>query len=151
VGIARVHEALGDAAKAAAQYKKVLTHDASNVEAIACMAANHFYSDQPELALRFYRRLLQVLLPLPSPPLPSPPLPSGVYAAPLRCSYPSPPPLARPRTPSHTLAHPRILTRACLRAWRLQMGVNNAELWCNVGLCCFYASQCDSALSPAAS
>ena len=42
------------------QYKRVLTIDASNVEAIACLAANHFYSDQPELALRFYRRLLQV-------------------------------------------------------------------------------------------
>ena len=80
-----MHEALGDAAKAAAQYKKVLTHDASNVEAIACMAANHFYSDQPELALRFYRRLLQVLLM---------PLPTSSHTA----SHA----LAHPRTPSHT-------------------------------------------------
>lgn len=23
----------------------------------------------------------------------------------------------------------------------LQMGVNNAELWTNLGLCCYYASQ----------
>ncbi len=37
-----------------------LVRDASNVEAIACIAADHFYSDQPELALRYYRRLLQV-------------------------------------------------------------------------------------------
>ena len=80
IGIARVHDALGNGAAANLQYKKVLAHDASNIEAIACMAATHFYSDQPELALRFYRRLLQ-------------------------------------------------------------MGVSNAELWCNVGLCCFYASQ----------
>lgn len=28
-------------------------------EAIACLASHHFYTDQPELALRFYRRMLQ--------------------------------------------------------------------------------------------
>ena len=60
VGIARVHDALGNGPAATQQYKKVLAHDASNVEAIACLAATHFYSDQPELALRFYRRLLQM-------------------------------------------------------------------------------------------
>jgi len=65
---------------------QVLALDASNIEAIACMAANHFYSDQPELALRYYRRLLQ-------------------------------------------------------------MGVSNAQLWTNLGLCCFYASQYDITLS----
>lgn len=27
------------------------------------------------------------------------------------------------------------------------MGVNNAELWNNLGLCCFYASQYDMTLS----
>ena len=36
-------------------YKEVLKADATNVEAIACIATNHFYSDQPEIALRFYR------------------------------------------------------------------------------------------------
>ena len=30
------------------------------LQAIACIGMNHFYSDQPELSLRFYRRLLQV-------------------------------------------------------------------------------------------
>ena len=31
-----------------------------------------------------------------------------------------------------------------LRYYRrlLQMGVNNVEIWNNLGLCCFYASQC---------
>ena len=29
----------------------------------------------------------------------------------------------------------------------LQMGVNNTELWNNLGLCCFYASQYDMTLS----
>lgn len=41
-------------------YKRVLALDASNVESVACLAANHFYSDQPEISLRYYRRLLQV-------------------------------------------------------------------------------------------
>jgi hypothetical protein len=36
-----------------------LQEDAINVEGIACIGMNHFYSDQPELSLRFYRRLLQ--------------------------------------------------------------------------------------------
>ena len=34
--------------------------DASNVEAIACLAAHYFYNDQPEVALRYFRRLLQM-------------------------------------------------------------------------------------------
>ncbi|KAG2451608.1 hypothetical protein HYH02_003389 [Chlamydomonas schloesseri] len=60
LGVARVYDALGDAEKAVAFYKNVLFHDASNVEAIACLAAHHFYTDQPEIALRYYRRLLQM-------------------------------------------------------------------------------------------
>ncbi|GLC45301.1 hypothetical protein PLESTB_000307000 [Pleodorina starrii] len=85
LGVARVYDALGDADKAVSFHKNVLFHDASNVEAIACLAAHHFYTDQPEIALRYYRRLLQ-------------------------------------------------------------MGVNNSELWNNLGLCCFYASQYDMCL-----
>ena len=34
--------------------------DATNIESIACLASNHFYEDQPEIALRLYRRLLQI-------------------------------------------------------------------------------------------
>ncbi|KAL1528340.1 hypothetical protein AB1Y20_009694 [Prymnesium parvum] len=60
LGIARVYEAINDPVKSVAQFKKVLGVDASNVEAIASLAAHHFYTDQPELALRFYRRLLQM-------------------------------------------------------------------------------------------
>jgi hypothetical protein len=40
--------------------RQVLYFDSSNVESIACLASHHFYTDQPEIALRFYRRLLQV-------------------------------------------------------------------------------------------
>lgn len=36
-------------------YKDVLKQDNTHVEAIACIGSNHFYTDQPEIALRFYR------------------------------------------------------------------------------------------------
>ena len=36
-------------------YKEILQKDATHIEAIACIAVNHFYNDQPEVALRFYR------------------------------------------------------------------------------------------------
>lgn len=36
-------------------YRDVLKRDNTHVEAIACIGSNHFYTDQPEIALRFYR------------------------------------------------------------------------------------------------
>jgi tetratricopeptide repeat protein 8 len=36
-------------------YREILQEDATNIEAIACIAVNYFYNDQPEVALRFYR------------------------------------------------------------------------------------------------
>ncbi len=41
-------------------YKEVLHSDNTNIEALACIATNFFYNDQPEVALKFYRRLLQM-------------------------------------------------------------------------------------------
>ena len=80
LGIARTYDMLNDVPRAGHFYRRVLGQDAANIEAISCMAANHFYADQPEVALRYYRRLVQ-------------------------------------------------------------MGVRDTELWNNLGLCCFYASQ----------
>jgi len=60
LGAARIYDALNDMAKGVSFYKKCLFFDSSNVEAIACLASHHFYTDQPEIALRFYRRLLQM-------------------------------------------------------------------------------------------
>lgn len=60
LSIARVYDQLGDNEKAVASYRRVLALDSSNVEAVACIAAHHFYEDQPEIALRLYRRLLQM-------------------------------------------------------------------------------------------
>ena len=41
-------------------YRQVLRLDNTNIEAIACIAANYFYNEQPEISLKFYRRLLQM-------------------------------------------------------------------------------------------
>lgn len=41
-------------------YKDILTYDSMHVEAIACIATHHFYTDQPEIALKFYRYKYQV-------------------------------------------------------------------------------------------
>ncbi|RHY26953.1 hypothetical protein DYB32_007147 [Aphanomyces invadans] len=81
-----VHILIGIARSCWLHSAQVLALDPANIEAIACLASNHFYTDHPEVALRYYRRLLQ-------------------------------------------------------------MDVNTTELWCNVGLCCFYASQYDLTLS----
>ena len=36
-------------------YKDVLHQDNMNIEAIACIGTHYFYTDQPEIALKFYR------------------------------------------------------------------------------------------------
>uniref|UniRef100_A0A671U7U5 Tetratricopeptide repeat domain 8 n=1 Tax=Sparus aurata TaxID=8175 RepID=A0A671U7U5_SPAAU len=59
-GIARIHEEMNNIPSATEYYKDVLKQDNTHVEAIACIGSNHFYTDQPEIALRFYRRLLQM-------------------------------------------------------------------------------------------
>ncbi|XP_063058434.1 tetratricopeptide repeat protein 8 [Engraulis encrasicolus] len=59
-GIARIHEEMNNITSATEYYKDVLKQDNTHVEAIACIGSNHFYTDQPEVALRFYRRLLQM-------------------------------------------------------------------------------------------
>ncbi|XP_012873240.1 PREDICTED: tetratricopeptide repeat protein 8 isoform X2 [Dipodomys ordii] len=59
-GIARIYEEMNYYSPAAEYYEKVLKQDNTHVEAIAYIGSHHFYSDQPEIALRFYRRLLQM-------------------------------------------------------------------------------------------
>jgi hypothetical protein len=46
---ARLHDALSDAPQAALIYTAVAQLDPACVEATACLAANHFYADQPEV------------------------------------------------------------------------------------------------------
>ena len=46
LGLARIYDMLNDQENAIAHYKRVLVLDASSVEAIACLGAHYFYSDQ---------------------------------------------------------------------------------------------------------
>lgn len=57
---ARVHEALMQINESIKLYKSILQIEAINVESIACLAMHHFYSNEPEIGVRYYRRLLQM-------------------------------------------------------------------------------------------
>ena len=46
---------MNDMTNAVKYYKEALQTDNTHVEAISCIATNHFYSDQPEVALKFFR------------------------------------------------------------------------------------------------
>lgn len=46
---------MNDMSNAVKCYKDVLKHDSTHIEALACIASHHFYTDQPEIALRYYR------------------------------------------------------------------------------------------------
>ncbi|KAK1339421.1 hypothetical protein QTO34_020104 [Cnephaeus nilssonii] len=59
-GIARIYEEMNNISSASEYYKEVLKQDNTHMEAIACIGSNHFYSDQPEVALRFYSRPQQM-------------------------------------------------------------------------------------------
>uniref|UniRef100_A0A8C0I0G7 Tetratricopeptide repeat domain 8 n=1 Tax=Balaenoptera musculus TaxID=9771 RepID=A0A8C0I0G7_BALMU len=59
-GIARIYEEMNNISSTTEYHKEVLKQDNTQVEATACIGSNHFYSDQPEVALRFYRRFLQM-------------------------------------------------------------------------------------------
>lgn len=53
--LARLGEALSDAQSSVKYYRTIVVEDAMNTEAIACIGMYHFYNNQPELALRYYR------------------------------------------------------------------------------------------------
>lgn len=53
--MARIFEGLNNMPMSMKYYKLVLQEDATHVEAIASTGMHHFYNDQPEVALRYYR------------------------------------------------------------------------------------------------
>jgi tetratricopeptide repeat protein 8 len=53
--IERLFEGLNNIPTSIKYYRDVLKEDATHVEAIACIGMQHFYTDQPEISLRFYR------------------------------------------------------------------------------------------------
>jgi tetratricopeptide repeat protein 8 len=58
-GISRTYEQINDPINSNKLCKNVLNFDNTNMEAIATLACYHFYTNQPEIALRYYRRLIQ--------------------------------------------------------------------------------------------
>ena len=50
-----VLKGLNDSEQSVNCYRQVLQCDSTCVEAIACIATDYFYSDQPEIALSYYR------------------------------------------------------------------------------------------------
>lgn len=57
---ARIEELLAHYDRSITLYKEVLVNDNCNFEAIACIGANHFYNNCPEIALSFYKRLFEL-------------------------------------------------------------------------------------------
>lgn len=55
VSAAVLTQEMNNVSSATEYYRDVLKQDNTHVEAIACIGSNHFYTDQPEIALRFYR------------------------------------------------------------------------------------------------
>lgn len=55
VSAAILPQEMNNISSATEYYRDVLKQDNTHVEAIACIGSNHFYTDQPEIALRFYR------------------------------------------------------------------------------------------------
>lgn len=55
VSTAMLTQEMNNISSATEYYRDVLKQDNTHVEAIACIGSNHFYTDQPEIALRFYR------------------------------------------------------------------------------------------------
>lgn len=53
--LARISETIEDTASSVKYYRNVVIEDATNTEAIACIGLYHFYNNQPELALKYYR------------------------------------------------------------------------------------------------
>jgi len=60
VALARLHETMNEESESLALYKKILSMDATHMESISCLAAYHFYHEPSELALRYYRRCVQM-------------------------------------------------------------------------------------------
>jgi tetratricopeptide repeat protein 8 len=58
--LARIYDLIDSSDESVTRYKEVLITNPCNIEAIASIAAYNFYSDRPEVSLRFYRRLLQL-------------------------------------------------------------------------------------------
>jgi len=60
ISIARTYDQINLTTNSANYYKTVVEFDGVNTESISSIASNYFYTDQPEIGIRLYRRLLQM-------------------------------------------------------------------------------------------
>lgn len=60
LGIARIYDMLNNQEKAVIYYRTVLSIDATNIEAIACLGAHYFYCDQVSSLSNYYHNKLIV-------------------------------------------------------------------------------------------
>lgn len=60
IAVGRVYEEMADMRASGSVYMGVLKRDPLCIEALSCVAANCFYEDAVEFALRYYRRILQL-------------------------------------------------------------------------------------------
>lgn len=57
---ARLLELLQNIPASVRMYRQIAQLDAMNTEALSCIAVHHFYNNQPETALLYYRRILSM-------------------------------------------------------------------------------------------
>lgn len=56
----RIYEMICEYDKSISLYKNILTRDTCNFESLACIGSHYFYSDHPEVALKYYKRLFEL-------------------------------------------------------------------------------------------
>lgn len=60
LSLGRVYEMLNEQDKSYLQYRLALAKENNSIEAVACIANHFYYKDSPEVALRFYKRLVDL-------------------------------------------------------------------------------------------
>jgi tetratricopeptide repeat protein 8 len=58
--LARLYEIVGDEENALLQYKNCLSVEPYCTDALIALGANHFYKDEPEVALKYFQRVLEL-------------------------------------------------------------------------------------------
>lgn len=56
----RIFELMSNLQASARMYRHIAQLEPINAEALACIAVHHFYNNQPEIALMYYRRILSM-------------------------------------------------------------------------------------------
>lgn len=57
---ARIYEMISEYDKSIGLYKTIMIKNTCNFEALACIGSNYFYSDHPEVGLKYYNRIFEL-------------------------------------------------------------------------------------------